>query len=981
MKKILLLNILLFFTPARAYQVIENFESGTVNLYSYPGEDLNPHAWRLDSTNAFNSRYSLMLYGNTWKIESILPQPIDTNSMWQVACYVSEIGEIQGIGFTDSRHTLFYAFFGSEMLNIQEWITVCQGAFSVNTWHCYLLPVGEDWLNYFGYLPTIRAVIYINDCDEDPSSIVYFDELYDITEDLPIAPRVEIWYQQSPLYFDKKDNRLVDVQFYSRVIDPDSKNHQYFWFFGDDSVSNDSCPFHSYEITDNHEYTVLLRVKDNTNLWGAAITRIRVDSGPSTLPLTINFVGDIMLGRRYEAPGGIINTLGVESIFSPTKRYLGDDADITVANLESPFTNQNTPHPTKPIIFRSRPENVRGLVYAGVDLVSLANNHIFDYLEPGLNQTRAVLDSARILHCGAGSNLYEALLANFINKKGINVGFLAFSDRTGQYNNYQPYLNAGYNKAGFALLDTFYVRQALNRISKITDLKIVLLHSGREYSLTPTPQDQEDEFYSEAVLVPCSSDIRVRHFIIENGAQLVINHHPHIIQGFEVYGGKLIAHSLGNFCFDLNYPETYPSVILKGYINKDGFYRYIVTPVYIDSYIPRRAWGELGLQILRYLAFRSREFNTYLIVNQDSVNAEILLDTTLLTFIPVSYVETASLSFQNGYYQSAPIKLNLQGSISSITHVIPNNHWEARLGSELKWFWFGNCENEGANMWLMNDTNEMYDTIAYRGQRSIIHRQRTGGPLLITNLKNYIPCYSDTKKYTLYSYIKTQNVSWATVQALSYLSRSSTIPLGIISLDTVNHTASWNFYYQEFIPPQGTKFFDVRLVSAPSSGTSGYAWYDDIGIIEWTPWQPIENLTTIPNPNDYTWLQLRTSSPLNNAQLEYTKNHYLLSSPVLEYSSKKRPVLDFRIYPNPALSLINIRFMVNEPQRVNLKIYDILGRKIRTIFKGNIVKRDNEFIWDGRDNYSKKVRPGVYFCVLETQDFSKAYKIILLPSP
>ena len=65
-------------------------------------------------------------------------------------------------------------------------------------------------------------------------------------------------------------------------------------------------------------------------------------------------------------------------------------------------------------------------------------------------------------------------------------------------------------------------------------------------------------------------DRAIRHFAIDEGADLVIVHHPHIIQGVEVYNNKLIAHSLGNFIFDLNYPETYPSMILNVDVNQNG---------------------------------------------------------------------------------------------------------------------------------------------------------------------------------------------------------------------------------------------------------------------------------------------------------------------------------------------------------------------------------------------------------------------------
>ncbi|MDH5185920.1 MAG: PKD domain-containing protein, partial [candidate division WOR-3 bacterium] len=343
-------------------EIIENFDDGTIELLSYPGEDIHPNAWALDSINTYdNSPYSLKLYGNTWKIEIIDSIAVDTSDVWQVAAYIDRLGEIQGFGLMDSANTLFYSFAGNQQLNIQDWVTVYQGAFPLDTWNIYQLPVSEDWLAYFGYLPTITGIVFINDRDVDTSAVVYFDEIIDITHDLPIAPQVEIWDSIGEIFVNAQGKKSVTVQFFSRVIDPDSEHHDYFWYFGDDSTSNDSNPIHTYIIEDDHEYTVLLEVKDSTGLWGRATGQVLVDPGPTTFPITMNFVGDIMLARRYELPGGVIDTLGVEGIFDPTLPYLGYAADITVANLESPLTATGPRHPTKPIVFRGRPENVAGL--------------------------------------------------------------------------------------------------------------------------------------------------------------------------------------------------------------------------------------------------------------------------------------------------------------------------------------------------------------------------------------------------------------------------------------------------------------------------------------------------------------------------------------------------------------------------------------------------------------------------------------------
>ena len=84
-------------------------------------------------------------------------------------------------------------------------------------------------------------------------------------------------------------------------------------------------------------------------------------------------------------------------------------ADISICNLESPLTDEGEAPPTKPYVFRGRPENVVGLTYSGIDVVSLGNNHIVDYGEVGMLQTQQLCDDAGIPHFGAGRNDREAL--------------------------------------------------------------------------------------------------------------------------------------------------------------------------------------------------------------------------------------------------------------------------------------------------------------------------------------------------------------------------------------------------------------------------------------------------------------------------------------------------------------------------------------------------------------------------------------------
>ena len=179
----------------------------------------------------------------------------------------------------------------------------------------------------------------------------------DITPDLPIPPKVSISYEQINSR-NEQDMQLVSIAFSSTVQDTDSYSFSYFWEFGDGITSELPNPVHDYNIEDNHNYSVILVVADETGQKGWASTSITVDQGNTSFPIKINFVGDIMMGRRFENENGIITNQGVDALFEPTIDILGEAADVTVANLEVPLTNQGFPHPTKGIVFRSAPENV-----------------------------------------------------------------------------------------------------------------------------------------------------------------------------------------------------------------------------------------------------------------------------------------------------------------------------------------------------------------------------------------------------------------------------------------------------------------------------------------------------------------------------------------------------------------------------------------------------------------------------------------------
>ena len=958
------------------YEIIENFDDGEIELYSFPGEDNDPDDWILDQINTYNnSPYSLRLFGNTWKVEDIEPTVIDSGNVWEIAIYVEDVSEIQAFGIMDSANVLFYSLFGTQVLDIEEWIPVYQGAFEEETWNLIQLPIADDWFAWYDYYPTVTSLVFINDQDDGEAGIVYFDEILNITEDLPVPPEVNITYEIGEVYRKQNGQRNVDVQFYSEIFDPDSEDFLYLWSFGDVSTSVEQNPIHTFLVEDDHSYTVLCEVSDTTDCYGQAVCQIEVDEGETTFPITMNFVGDVMLARGYN---DLISNIGLEAIFEPTLDILGNSADITIANLECPLTNYNEHHPTKSIWFKGVPEYAEGLSFAGIDIVTLANNHVYDYMLPGIQDTQQALEDFNILHSGAGEDSYEAYQPLFYNKSGVNIAFLASSDRTGQYNNYQPYLQAGFNKPGFAYMTPYYVQKQILEVQDVADLIVVEVHCGSEYSSQPgsnydksIPLYQyeeplpEDEEYTFRLDLPHMWDVEYRHFIIDAGADAVICHHPHIIQGLEVYNGKLIAHSLGNFVFDLSYAETMSTYILNTKINESGFYEYNITPVFIDDYIPRPTTGELGLHILDYTARQSKQMNTYLHVDREEIIASVIFDTLNMEINTENYTEILSLTEDDGEWISPPLKLERIGHISAINSITPENNWQYRLGREI--VWFGNCEDEGSTLWNLNSDDEMYDdTESYEGERSIRHlRTPNSGDNIVTNFTNRIKRYSPGE-YSLHGYFKTQNGSNVTIEARYYETRGDNNWIDTENIGSlIGGDTNWNFYWKNLNVPDDCNFFDIRTNSDMPAEGEALSWFDNVGIIEWSDWETFGDYAEIDNPNDFYYLQVKAGTQLGHAVLNYSETNYG-EGPIV--NNDDEPLIPAKgkliaNYPNPfkQTSTFSFQLTTENTKNTEINIYNIKGQKLKQIVSNQRSAGQHSVIWDGTNDLGKPVSSGIYF--------------------
>ncbi len=273
--------------------------------------------------------------------------------------------------------------------------------------------------------------------------------------------------------------------------------------------------------------------------------------------ITLLAVGDIWLARLVAEE---IHRKGAQHPFRRIASFLRS-ADLVLGNLESPFSTRGVPERHKEVVARANPDSLEGLSYSGIGVVSLANNHIMDYGPAALQDTLRLLDKQGIGHFGAGMSREEARQPFVYTQNGIRICFQA----------YLCWGETSRGPLGPAGLHKSQTAQELKIARQQADFVITVLHGGVMFQDAPTLEM-----------------IRLAHWIIDHGADFVIGHHPHVIQGIEKYKKGLIAYSLGNFIFDsyeneLPDERTRQGLILKIELRKKEslYYEYQPIPIRI----------------------------------------------------------------------------------------------------------------------------------------------------------------------------------------------------------------------------------------------------------------------------------------------------------------------------------------------------------------------------------------------------------------
>ncbi|OGS22298.1 MAG: hypothetical protein A2252_04875 [Elusimicrobia bacterium RIFOXYA2_FULL_39_19] len=265
-------------------------------------------------------------------------------------------------------------------------------------------------------------------------------------------------------------------------------------------------------------------------------------------------VGDVMIGRGVNSA---INKRGINWPFNDFSKY-SNQADIVFGNAEFTCIG-NSPIKEKYILGTST-SSVKSLQLAGFNLVSLANNHILDYGSEGLLMLLNELDSLNILYSGAGKTAKEANKPILIKKNGNTICFLSYS----LFSNTRK--SANENIPAISVFSQQQLVTDLKEANKFGNIIIVSFHWGVEYSSYPTIYQQ-----------------KIAHIAADNGANIIIGHHPHVIQGVELYKNSIILYSLGNFIFDSRDIKTKEGLIFECLLSSNTISNPALTPLYIDK--------------------------------------------------------------------------------------------------------------------------------------------------------------------------------------------------------------------------------------------------------------------------------------------------------------------------------------------------------------------------------------------------------------
>jgi poly-gamma-glutamate capsule biosynthesis protein CapA/YwtB (metallophosphatase superfamily) len=533
------------------------------------------------------------------------------------------------------------------------------------------------------------------------------------------------------------------------------------------------------------------------------------------------FGGDVMMGRRFYQPyfGDAVlihpdNKLdNSKAIVQHIKPYMSL-ADYAAINLETQIADEKpAERAPKSVTFYSEPEILSALSWAGIDYVSLGNNHTYDYMDSGLHSTLAFLEKSELGYSGAGIDEKSALKAHTQTIKNTEFAMLGYVGWEGSANPTQT-ANDQHGGAAYGsmknMLSSVSAQVAKNKVT------IVQYHGSQEYANNPTGVTEQ----------------RLKSSL-DAGAALAIAHHPHVTQGLELYNNKLIAYSMGNFIFDQNFSATQHSFILYVWLDGGEFHRAEIVPLYVKGYKPTPATGMHRYTVMKRLTELSKQRNTLIMpsgghgvirANNQTPDEEVSLA------VELADDEKVIPLYQLPWHRA-------------ITHVeLPDDNVAYRLGtnlingSDFESFATFDSPERG---WIFPRNATTLNDFGASGQRSL-HIKLTADQPSFFGMQSFRRVYKASSAMTVKAKFNVQtpvkiNFYWQgrkTSQKLFDAFDNS--PKHLIGSTELMASQTWQNVELDFNSPRiGYKSYRVIAEMVSQSGGSAAINIDDFALVEW----------------------------------------------------------------------------------------------------------------------------------------------------
>lgn len=554
--------------------------------------------------------------------------------------------------------------------------------------------------------------------------------------------------------------------------------------------------------------------------------RIQLPSSDETV--TFSFGGDVMFGRRfYEDNEDSLSTSfqidpddrlqDHKAILNSTEPLLGH-ADITSVNLESPLTTTDWRHPEKEYTFVSHPVAARALADAGVTYTALGNNHVFDALTPGMEETVEALTDAGIGYSGAGFSSEEAWEPTILERNGTTVAMLSCTTVFGYQNEISWSTDRNESEiyavkqnndvleipgsVGVAEAREDRIREEVTAATQRADLVVLQIHGGEDYQRTPT---EDMRTLTEAAS--------------EAGADMVINHHPHVTGGLEYINETLVAWSLGNLVFDQVLWETLRSYVLTVQASPEGVLTARIDPIILPEYVPIGVTGEPNRKIQWETAGLS---DTHFSLSGGDLeytrhNSETSDDTEV-----TRHVEG-----------SADLYMRQSGTIQNIEDVdgVLRAGEDQLLTSEFGDYTIDDQRYTGPLWRVSRRELTVGPDVGYEDSPGVqLSRNHENEAKQVLTPQSRIPVQSDALTLTgLYRFTGETGlellISWFDELSGSSLEQESQ------TLDGTD--GDWERVRLDLTPPSGSTYVDVFFRLSPPDSGLHQAAFDDVRLIEW----------------------------------------------------------------------------------------------------------------------------------------------------